>query len=53
MKKFVAVIAVLSAIAISCSTPEPTATEPSTTDSTTMNQVDTNTDLQPDTTQQQ
>ncbi|MGN6438086.1 MAG: hypothetical protein ACTHMM_16220 [Agriterribacter sp.] len=54
MKKFLAVIAILGTIAVGCSTPEPTATEPSTTDSTTMNQPDTTTQqVQPDTTQNQ
>lgn len=53
MKKFFAVIAIVATIAVSCSTPEPTATDPVTTDSTTMNQADTTTNVQPDTTQNQ
>lgn len=52
MKKFLAVIAILGTIATSCGSPEPTETEPVTTDTNTMNQVDTTT-LQPDTTQNQ
>lgn len=53
MKKFLAVMAILGAIAVGCSTPEPTATEPATTDTTTMTQPDTTTTVQPDTTQNQ
>lgn len=53
MKKFLAVIAISTAIAVGCSTPEPTQSEPSTTDSTTTAQPDTTTTTQPDTTQNQ
>jgi len=53
MKKFLAVIAIATSIAIGCSTPEPTQTEASTTDSTTTAQPDTTTTAQPDTTQNQ